>query len=336
MKTSWSPDEPLGDAQHRSDVSNRCARSYLHRTVIYHKPAGVHGDRIVKSQQVVLLNYGKAHAGSHNAPVQWSSTLGAGRVQPLEYIVTASSANFGSSDPVTFAVRLRRPAVAAQDVPRRVTIELRREVFVSAEQISPSPSQAPGLVNEKASRRRHHTGLERRQSGADASCASGFDSNTDSSSQEGLATPPLTIPTPIEYAETCVESYFGLFGPASTSQTTRHILSPSPSSPTQSRGAAAAAANAKKREDVVLAVFESELRSEGAEAWSCQVKGSMPKAKSLYHYALGESCSTSSAVSRFYFVVKVSRHANGNSAPRFIPLVPYGAVHGLQTLPARL
>lgn len=64
-----------------------------------------------------------------------------------------------------------------------------------------------------------------------------------------------------------------------------------------------------KREDVSLATFETEVNMTTEGVWSGRVGGAMPKAKSLYHYALGETCETASASSRFYIIIRVRNGA---------------------------
>lgn len=145
------------------------------------------------------------------------------------------------------------------------------------------------------------------------------------------STPPLIIPTPSEYAESTGESYFGLkntgadlhYSSRSTvyhSQQHHHYAPPAPvpipirlpsSSTTTLAAGINSSASKKKKEEATLAIFETDCIFTSS-TWNGKINGTTPKAKSIYHYALGETCQTLSAYSKFYLVPKII-YKNKNS-----------------------
>ncbi|CAD6584643.1 MAG: hypothetical protein CYPHOPRED_002771, partial [Cyphobasidiales sp. Tagirdzhanova-0007] len=68
----------------------------------------------------------------------------------------------------------------------------------------------------------------------------------------------------------------------------------------------------RKKEDVSLASYETDVVLDSNGSWTGRIEGTMPRAKSLYHYALGESCSTAAACARFYLVLRIHFRQRGN------------------------
>lgn len=136
------------------------------------------------------------------------------------------------------------------------------------------------------------------------------------------ATPPSNIPTPGEYTDATSESYFGVFSKSSShaKQQQHHhqyqhtyvppppipITLPSSITRSQSHNHSHDNGNNKKRKDelTTLATFEIDCLFTNSN-WQGKIKSSLPKSKSIYHYALGETCSTLFANSKFYLVPKI-------------------------------
>lgn len=140
------------------------------------------------------------------------------------------------------------------------------------------------------------------------------------------STPPSGASTPGENTHVCGESsYFGLFSKGSCAkQATHHrhtqhsYVPPAPipitfPSSIRSRQNQQHLQDHRKRKDEIttLATFEVDC-SFTSPSWHGTIQGEIPKSKSIYHYALGETCSTSFAHSRFYLVPKV-QYKNKNS-----------------------
>ena len=265
--------------------------------VISHKPAGIHGDRMTKSHQLALLNY--AAPPSTALPLLWSTPLQQRSL--LEYTVKANSASFGSSDPLSLSFQLKKKGAA--EAPKRVSVELRREITF-AQSGSPTTSYHFEPVRQTG-RRGSAFVSNHRSSSSLTSLKNGSNEPHTRSTQPlcaadafELLTPPPIIPTPLEYHEALTESYFGLFGSAGASRANNHHAIVSPLSHQT---------NPKRRkEDVSLATYETDVHLDTQGCWNGQIVCNLPRAKSLYHYALGESCKTASACSRFYLVVRVS------------------------------
>ncbi|KAK9893771.1 hypothetical protein P389DRAFT_108369 [Cystobasidium minutum MCA 4210] len=129
----------------------------------------------------------------------------------------------------------------------------------------------------------------------------------------------ISPPTPADYAESVTsEFYFGLFNggpsrkasigtlsepeakdPKYAAQHARFTSPPPPillSAPPISASAKRHAPNNSKKEDITLATFEVDCAFT-SPTWSGRLTGNMPRVKSLYHYALGETCQTPSQTS---------------------------------------
>lgn len=380
--------------------------SWYFCTVISHKPAGIHGDRIVKSHPVTLLDHSMSPTtsilawSSSPSPSSSSSSLSSSATRhqdrtrpPLEYRIIGPPQALGSSDPFSFDCKIRRNGNA--EVPKRISIEFRRELMYSQAEAQSTPHyfEAPGVptlpskhsahtlhnrsgstpkmphheipaatthrraqsgevkVSQSSSRRRLSDDANSHEEGRDKKVA------RSSGLRDALVappTPPQSIPSPIEYDESSNNSgsSFGLFGPPSTTSAAsashhqRHQATPFHSSPSDSRSSTpylfpvrsppATAPSApsssfsllpsrtathpkRKKDDVSLAVYESDIHfssihPDGTAVWYGNIQGVLPKAKSLYHYALGESCCTTAARSRFYMTVRVSWSRSGKGA----------------------
>lgn len=273
----------------------------MHATVISHRPSGIHGDRMVKSHQVALISYGSPQGAP--IPIHLSSIL-----QPdprLDYNITAPSSMVGSSDPFSLNVALCRHAKA--EPVKRVSVELRREICYAQDPSDATTSVHGASVNGKRDARpgRGHRRAQSANS-VNSACYQPLPNGSTQARSDGRnVTPPQQIPTPLERDESNTTSYFDSFEPTAASvrpvgrmQMSNAIPPPIPASHASFRPG--------KKEDVSLATFESDVSLTHEGTWTGKVGGNMPKAKSLYHYALGESCDTSSAYSRFYLVVRVS------------------------------
>ena len=260
---------------------------------------------MVKSHQVALISYGTPQ--TMPVPIHLSSIL-----QPdprLDYNITTPTSTIGASDPFFLNVALCRHAKA--EAVKRVSLELRREICYAQDSSDTSYANQIDTGNSKRSVPMLGRSHRRSQSSNSVSMSrNGHSQDAFGNSQQGSAgchiTPPQQIPTPMERDEAHVTSYFDSFEPqiASSRPAGRMEMSsaiPPPVSlpPVTFRPG--------KREDVSLATFEADVNLNNEGVWSGRVGGNMPKAKSLYHYALGESCETASAYSRFYLVVRVSR-----------------------------
>ena len=58
-------------------------------------------------------------------------------------------------------------------------------------------------------------------------------------------------------------------------------------------------------DDVLLATFDTNLDFASKASCRGSLYGHMPQTRSVYHYAVGESCRTPTGQARFYFVTKV-------------------------------
>lgn len=253
---------------------------------------------MVKSHQVALLNYASPDAAA--TPMHFSSAI---LSDPrLDYDITCASTAIGSSDPFQINVAICRRARA--EAAKRVTLELRREICY-AQDVADAALGEGAQKTGKTSCRTH------KRTASDSSIGI-----SRSGTQEALMagqrppvdrhiTPPQQIPTPMERDETGVTSFFDTFEPAVASVRPAGYMKMSSSIPPP-LPAPVSSLRHGKREDVSLATFEADVNLNNEGVWSGKVTGNMPRAKSLYHYALGESCETASASSRFYVIVRVS------------------------------
>ena len=311
--------------------------------VIAHKPAGMHGTRMIRTHHLAFINYAPPPPPS---PLEWrpmptpspSSSSSSSSV-PVECSVTGASTHLGASEPFSLSVHLRRLGHGHGDVPKRVSVELRREITYAQPAESPTtssygfdhahaarqtgPGPGPGRRGSAVAvlqpvRRPHsitpaNGTKSRRQSEqltTETLLSLQHQHQPDSAaiSTMSMSTSSLLYPTPSHSSSSssaCQDSSdesssLAPFLPArsNASASSASLVTPVPSP------------SRKKREEMVLANFETDVHFDAHGVWNGQVAGCMPKAKSLYHYALGESCTTASASSRFYFVVKVSRAAH--------------------------
>lgn len=323
--------------------------------VISHRPLGIHGDRIIKSHQVALLSY--ATPISPSPPLEWASspsnphplayhitcsTSTFGSSDPIEVSIQLSKKSLQAETPKRVMLELRREILFhSSDSPKMNTVS----------SMQASSSKANHSTVPKHSRSHSGNGLA---SFSSSSTLGG--SKYKSESQEALitppplsntsstlssfsvlapTTPPAQVSTPAaEYAESIAsESYFGLFNSSTSASRkssivdlsntskrqlhTQHSQQFSPSSVNLSLPAANTLPSKRKKEDITLATFETDC-SFTSPTWHGTIKGTMPKAKSIYHYALGETCTTATATSRYYLVPKI-QYKNKHS---FIELSP--------------
>lgn len=283
---------------------------------------------MVKSHQIALLSYAPPDP---SAPcLQWTSSDTA-TPSPLDYTISGPPASLGSSDPFAFSIAMRkRKQLHSSETPKRISIELRREIAYGQLTLPLPPASAPPRASAQSlASKRSHAGFAistprvPAQSHRRAVSSSEPPVQPPLSAETGRRTkhpsPPLCIPSPAAYDEApAAGSYFAFAGSDASAAASARPGTAVPPSRTQTPtvagpgagavtgGAAGALAGPPKIEDVSLATFETDLSFDRYDACASMLKGSMPRAKSLYHYALGESCATSAAYSRFYFVIRVS------------------------------
>lgn len=254
LEVQWcsAPGESGGRSKR---VCSRCRWDHVpeltcSRPVVFHKPAGVHGDRLFRSQQLTLLNYSPVDWNSLHKPkpVAWSVPSSSKTLPDYKVTMQTTANTIGAADPVEFVYHVRRHT--HNDSPKRLVVEFRREISYLAPESSGTGDVRDPLM-PPAGRRGDHL-RTRGQAGAAQAHA-----------------------------------------PVGNSRQAR----PKTFSTTSQAQASA--------EDVLLATFDTSLDFASKASCRGSLHGNMPQTRSVYHYAVGESCRTPTGQARFYFVTKV-------------------------------
>lgn len=261
--------------------------------VVFHTPSGLHGDRLIRSQQLGLRIY-SAPSVPAGTP-SWTSDPHANK--GLQYSIQTSASALGSGDDFTISYKLQ--SHNPTDAPRRITVELRREVtwLSHVETTSPrtSPPQmslgyrlSPKLLQKRS---RSHS-VKRKAERAISPSAVSSGRNSPQLDNHRISSFTSQHHTPLRIGALASPSYSGLFE-SDLCKSAGHsaYLAPPALKPCV--------------DDVSLATFESDLRMTSDGTYRGEIHATVPKSKSTYHYALGETCVTPSATARFYLVLKV-------------------------------
>ena len=262
--------------------------------VVYHKPAGILGDRLLKSFQVNLQQHGYPQPG---LPLEWTSAAAPrSSLSPtnlISYTASTNTDSYGPDEPFSVQLRLSKTAADQSLVIKRVTVELRREMTIYPASLESSPS-----------------------SSSDGSTA--------------LATPdcfpelypPVHIAHENEPDSSSDSIGGGSDGPSyfSFKSATQH-QSPDDYPPAThaaepfaahlSRRAASSSKAGRKDELVVLSLTKAIDEGEWSRTGQCLVSldGRTSKSQTLYHWSVGETCSTVGCTIRFYVTIRVSQAA---------------------------
>lgn len=243
--------------------------------VVYHKPAGMFGNRLLKSFPVNLVQ--------HQLPLDNGPSTSQYFHAPLDLHCSTSlnQSTFGPTDEFSLKLALSSTSNPTLRI-KKVTIDVRRELCIYARSSDSSPRTPP----------------EDRVALATPDCYPEFypplirqtteSSDSDESMKDLMLKNTLDI-TP--------KSAPLLVAPKSTGTDFSYFsIEAQPAAPQVK----------SRRDDISLLTMTKSDESDLRKPWSSTFNGKLPKPNSLYRYAIGETCDTGNMYIRHHVTVKVS------------------------------